>query len=164
MTYGMQHAIPAPEWKWQKDNGSLDMDALLKEFQDFWCENADIWEVQTGYTEAFPHLLLMSFLQRIINGGGTIDREYAAGRGRVDLYVEFNGFKYIIEIKMWRSNQIYDIVLKKGLTQIKRYRTLVASNAPAYLVIFDRRNSEDKAPWNERLTWQNIEDITVVGG
>jgi hypothetical protein len=33
------------------------------------------------YTEAFLHLLLMAFLQRILNGEGNIDREYAASRG-----------------------------------------------------------------------------------
>ena len=53
-----------------------------------------------SYTEAFPHLLLMAFLQRVLNGGGRIDREYAAGRGRMDLEVEYNNKIYIIEIKL----------------------------------------------------------------
>ncbi|MFZ4617708.1 MAG: ATP-binding protein, partial [Rectinemataceae bacterium] len=83
LSQGMQDAIPAPEFRWQRPDGSLDLEALLREFQDFWAQHADIWEEKSDYTEAFPHLLLMAFLQRVVNGGGRIDREYAAGRGRV---------------------------------------------------------------------------------
>jgi hypothetical protein len=93
ITTGAQDAIPAPEWQWETADGSLDMDALLKEFQQFWRENSEIWEAQRKerftYTEAFPHLLLQAFLQRVLNGGGHIAREYAAGRGRMDLAVEY---------------------------------------------------------------------------
>jgi hypothetical protein len=66
------------EWKWEKAGGTLDMDALLKEFQIFWRNNSELWEEKLNYTEAFPHLLLMAFLQRVANGEGRIEREYAA--------------------------------------------------------------------------------------
>ena len=36
---------------------------------------------------AGPQLLLQAFLQRIVNGGGRIEREYGLGRGRTDLPV-----------------------------------------------------------------------------
>jgi hypothetical protein len=98
MTFGAQAMIPEPEWQWEKLDSSLDMDALLKEFQKFWRRNSELWEQKMNYTEAFPHLLLMAFLQRVLNGGGNIDREYAAGRGRMDLAVEYNNKFYIIEI------------------------------------------------------------------
>jgi hypothetical protein len=42
----------------------------------------------------------MSFLQRVTNGGGHINREYAAGRGRMDLMVEYAGKCHIIEMKI----------------------------------------------------------------
>ena len=32
-----------------------------------------------------PHRMRMAFLQRVINGGGQIDREYGLGRGALDL-------------------------------------------------------------------------------
>jgi hypothetical protein len=44
------------------------MDNLLLEFQAFWQANSEEWEKKSKYTEAFPHLLLMAFLQRVING------------------------------------------------------------------------------------------------
>ena len=39
------------------------------------------------YREAGPQLLLQAFLQRIVNGGGRIEREYGLGRRRTDLLV-----------------------------------------------------------------------------
>ena len=87
----MQTAIPEPEFKLQTHDGTLDMDALLKEFQAFWSFHADTWEQKADYTEAFPHLLLMAFLQRVVNGCGQVEREYAAGRGRVDCAINYGG-------------------------------------------------------------------------
>ena len=157
-------STPAPSnFKWQDSNGCLDMDSLLKEFQKFWRRHADMWEEKSDYTEAFPHLLLLGFLQRIINGGGYIDREVAAGRGRMDLFVKYKEQKFIIEIKLWRSNDSYSTVLDEGKEQTSCYRSLVSPDSPAYLVIFDRRKPDDKAPWDDRLTWQETDCIIVVG-
>ncbi|MDR2232088.1 MAG: PD-(D/E)XK nuclease domain-containing protein [Tannerella sp.] len=165
LTSGQQMAIPEPEWKWEKKDGSLDMDRIMKEFQAFWKQHADLWEgvSKSGYTEAFPHLLLMAFLQRILNGGGTVDREYAAGRGRMDLHIKYNDFHYIIEIKLIHWYQTEEAVREKGLEQIRRYREKFDPDTPAYLVIFDRRNKEDRKPWNERISWEYDEDINVLG-
>jgi len=162
-TFGAQTMIPEPEWQWQKPDGSLDMDALLREFQIFWRENSEMWEEKMSYTEAFPHLLLMAFLQRVLNGGGRIEREYAAGRGRMDLFIEYNTFKYIIEIKLIYNKQSYETVKSKGLEQTAKYRSIKAPDCPAYLVIFDRRPEVKQTPWEQRLTWMIEDDITVVG-
>jgi len=163
LTYSPQLAIPEPEWQWEKPDGSLDMDALLREFQKFWRRNSEIWEEKMNYTEAFPHLLLMAFLQRVINGGGRIDREYAAGRGRMDLAVEYNSITYIIEIKLIHSHDSPSEVLEEGLEQIVMYRDKIDKAAPAYLVIFDRRPKTREKPWEEKLTREVINNITVVG-
>jgi hypothetical protein len=174
ITFATQMAIPEPEWKWQKSDGTLDMENLLREFQDFWQNNSEIWEQQADYPEAFPHLLLMAFLQRVTNGHGRIEREYAAGRGRMDLAVEFNGSWDIIEVKLLRQNKTFEMVQAEGKKQILRYRDNFApmpgkralrscdgGAADCYLVIFDRRPG--KLPWNERLKWIKDEEITVVG-
>jgi hypothetical protein len=83
--------MPLPQFQWKNPDGTLNIKALLLEFQDFWSQYADVWEEKADYTEAFPHLLLMAFLQRVVNGGGRIEREFAAGRGRVDLAVQYGG-------------------------------------------------------------------------
>jgi hypothetical protein len=162
MTFGAQVMIPEPEWQWEKPDGSLDMDALLKEFQIFWRENSEMWEEKMHYTEAFPHLLLMAFLQRVLNGGGHIEREYAAGRGRMDLLVEYNEKKYVIEIKLVYEKQSSDTVKERGLEQIVKYRDTKAPNAPAYLVIFDRRDEAKEKNWDVRLSWKNENGITII--
>jgi predicted house-cleaning noncanonical NTP pyrophosphatase (MazG superfamily) len=156
-------AIPAPEFRWEKGDGGLDMDALLKEFQKFWRENSAVWGEKSKYTEAFPHLLLQAFLQRVLNGGGRIDREYAAGRGRMDLYVDYNNSGTIIEIKLLRDKQSLANIEAKGLEQIKRYRETKAPEAPAYLLIFDRRTSAANRSWKSRLYWKKKDGITIVG-
>jgi type II secretory pathway predicted ATPase ExeA len=156
---------PPSTWKWQKEDGSLDMDSLLKEFQRFWRKNADIWEEKSDYTEAFPHLLLMAFLQRIMNGTGDIDREVAAGSGRMDLYIKHKEYRCIIEVKIRHYYESYESVLEEGLEQIKKYRDTIDKTIPAYLIIFDRRQIEKRATWDERITWKEMPDgITIVGG
>jgi hypothetical protein len=174
LTYGQQLAIPEPEWQWEKPDGSLDMEQLLREFQSFWREHSEIWESKTksAYTEAFPHLLLMAFLQRVLNGGGHIERDYAAGRGRMDLYIEYNGHQYIIEIKLLRSYHSPAIFRKKGLEQILKYRDKFTPSLlgkagegliPAYLIIFDRRPETKSKSWDERVSWEQDGDVTVLG-
>ncbi len=162
ITYGTQLAIPQPSWLWEKPDGSLDMDRLMQEFQKFWQRHSEIWEQKTLYTEAFPHLLLMAFLQRVLNGGGYLEREYAAGRGRLDLAVEYHGQWYIIEIKLVHSYDSPETVREEGLEQIRGYRDRIDPKAPAYLVIFDRRPQARQKPWSERLKWEQDKDITLV--
>ena len=108
-------------------------------------------------------MLLMAFLQRVLNGGGHIDRDYGAGRGRVDLYVEFNGFRHIIEIKMVHWYQTPEAVRKTGLKQIIKNRDRFSPDIPAYLVIFDRCPEIRQKSWDERITWERESDIIVLG-
>ncbi|MCL1943330.1 MAG: AAA-like domain-containing protein [Candidatus Azobacteroides sp.] len=163
MTFSPQLAIPFPDWPWQLPDGNLDMDKLMKEFQKFWRRNADVWEQKSDYSEAFPHLLLMAFLQRILNGGGRIEREYAAGRGRMDLAVEYNGKWFVIEIKLIHDYETPQTVEEEGLEQIKGYRDKIDAAAQSYLVIFDRRSKSLQLPWEERIYRRMVGDIIVLG-
>jgi len=164
-----QLSIPAPEFAWKNPDGTLAMDALLQEFQAFWRRHADLWEAKADYTEAFPHLLLMAFLQRVINGGGRVEREYAAGRGRMDLAIQYGGQWTIIEIKLVHPADGRPYVVTEGLKQIVRYRDQIDTAAPCYLVIFDRTPAGRATPWEERLSWELFplpdgQSVTVVGG
>jgi hypothetical protein len=123
-----------------------------------------------NYPEAFPHLLLQAFLQRVTNGEGRIEREYAAGRGRMDLAMEYRGVWNIIEIKLLRPGKNLETLMEEGKKQVLRYRESFslsplcsAGGKPAacYLVIFDRR--PEKGNWEERLFWNKGKDVTVVG-
>jgi hypothetical protein len=69
------------------EDGLLDMKKLLSAFQDFFQEHSEHWIERFDYKEAGPQLLIQAFLQRIVNGGGRIEREYGLGRMRTDLLV-----------------------------------------------------------------------------
>jgi len=171
LNIGYHDNMPSPSsWRWQTPDGRLDMEALLCEFQDFWRNNSETWEQWTQYTEAFPHLLLMAFLQRVINGGGRIEREYATGRGRMDLAVEYKGEWIIIEIKLLRARSTFERVKAEGLKQVLRYKETFVPPVGChkhitgvYLVVFDRRPESEKPPWDERITWEQDGDVTVLG-
>ena len=163
LSYGSQLAISEPIFRWQKPDGTLDMDVLLKEFQKFWRRHSEVWESKSDYTEAFPHLLLMAFLQRITNGEGHIEREYAGGRGRMDLFIDFKGTQHIIEIKLLRDYNTPREIKEEGLEQTLWYRDKFGKHVPCYLLIFDRRSEGKKLLWEERITWNVEGEVTVVG-
>ena len=165
---GYHSNLPPPsEWKWQKADGSLDMDSLLREFQNFWRNHSEVWEEKSDYTEAFPHLLLTAFFQRLLNGGGRVDREVAAGRGRMDLRIEYMGEKFIVELKLIRRRDSPERVREEGLRQIASYRDKAAPGAPSYLVIFDRRDDAKSRPWEEKIYRQEevlpAGSVTILG-
>jgi hypothetical protein len=68
------------EW-YVRSDGALDLPKLMTAWQAFWRKDGHLAAEGFGYREAGPHLMLMAFLQRIINGGGRVEREYGLGRG-----------------------------------------------------------------------------------
>ncbi len=133
------------------EDGRLDMGALLSAFVDFWKEHAEPMLAAQPYHEAAPHLAMLAFLQRIINGGGFIHREYAVGMGRMDLLVRWptpaGEQREALEIKVWRDRR--PDPLERGLDQLAGYLERLGLDT-GYLVIFDRR--ADAAPPHERTS------------
>jgi hypothetical protein len=98
----------------------------------------------------------MAFLHRVVNGGGTIEREYAIGRGRMDLCVRHGPDALAIELKVWRDHQPDPV--EEELAQLDRY--LAELGLPSgWLVIFDRRAGQ--GPIAERT---RVEDRTTPTG
>ena len=140
----------------------LDMKKLLTAFQQFFRENSDAWLERFYYKEAGPQLLLQAFLQRIVNGGGRINREYGLGRRRTDLFLEWPvdealGYlgpvqRVVIELKI--LHQGLAATQKQGLVQTADYADRCGADE-SHLMIFDRH--PDKS-WQERI-WQHDEMI-----
>ena len=88
-------------------------------------------------------------MQRIVNAGGRIEREYGLGRLRTDLLVLWphpSGVqKAVIELKLLRRS--LEQTIAEGLEQTWNYMDRCGANE-GHLVIFDRQ--EGKA-WEERL-------------
>ncbi len=134
---------------YQNPDGSLNMDALLEAFRQFFRENSAIWLDKFDYKESGPHLLMMAFLQRVINGGGKINREYALGTGRVDLLVIFREQRIVIELKIGHHPKY----VQDGLQQTAKY--MDTSNATTgHLVIFDPSNTS----WDEKM-YRRVEEV-----
>jgi hypothetical protein len=86
-TASLPHISPA----WLKPDGSLDPDRLLAAFLAFWRQHGQPLLGSVHYHEIAPHLVLMAFLHRVVNGNGALDREYAIGSRRMDLCLRYGG-------------------------------------------------------------------------
>ena len=144
-----------PEWYVQAD-GSLDVAGLLSAFQGYFREHAESWVQCYGHAEAGPQLVLHAYLQHVVNSGGRIGREYAVGRGRTDLLIEWGRSgpggpvhprKYVIECKVRRENVGWESLLGEGRQQTVEYMDRCGAEA-GHLVIFDLRAGRS---WDERL-------------
>jgi len=125
---------------WVKDDG-LNMAGLMATFQQFWRENADRAAVPFPFREAYPQLVLQSFLQRIINGGGEIVREMAFG-------VLFRGARYAVECK---KASFYEKSPEKAYDQVCGYMDRLGATE-GWLVVFDpdlTKPCEDKIGFDE---------------
>jgi type II secretory pathway predicted ATPase ExeA len=139
-------SLPKIAPTWLKPDGELDVDALLQAFLTFWKQHGDPLLGSAPYHEIAPHLVMMAFLHRVVNGGGTLEREYAIGRDRMDLCLRYGEVILGIELKVWRDRR--SDPLESGLEQIEGY--LERLNLPTgWLVIFDRRQAAK--PMAERL-------------
>ena len=140
---------------WYVDSeGGLESAKLLAAFQQFFRENSEHWLERFGYKEAGPQLLLQAFLQRVLNGGGRIAREYGLGRQRVDILILWprpQGMqRIVIECKVLRGS--LERLLETGLPQTAGYMDRCGADA-GHLVIFDR----SKKPWKEKVFRQSEE-------
>jgi len=148
LSFNLQETIPRPAWPWTTPAGRLDMPALLCAFRQWWREGADVLAGQVpNYPEAVPHLALCAFLQRVVNGGGRVHREFAAGRGAMDLLVEYGPDRFAIEVKRVRSRDRLDGVVASGVAQLGRYLDTVGLDR-GWLVVFDVRPERS---WEDRL-------------
>lgn len=132
---GARDALPQIPATWVTPDGRLDKEALLRAFLEFWRQHGEPLLATSPYHEIAPHLVLMAFLHRVVNGG-SIEREYAIGRGRMDLCVRYRGETLAIEIKVWRPGETDP--LREGLAQIDGYLAGLGLTT-GWLVIFDRR-------------------------
>ena len=145
---------------WYVDaGGGLLVDKLLTAFQAFFREHSEHWVARFDYREAGPQLLLQAFLQRVVNGGGRIEREYGLGRGRTDLLIVWpqraSGAdaagpirlverKFVIECKVLRKS--LERTIRDGLEQTAAYMDRCAAEA-GHLVVFDR----GETPWDDKI-------------
>ena len=168
LTYVMQSMTIQQEAAWYLNaEGELVMDKLLEAFQAFFREHSEHWVERFQYKEAGPQLLLQAFLQRIVNGGGRIEREYGLGRMRTDLLIIWPiadggaSQRAVIECKILRHG--LERTEQQGLEQTRAYMDRCEATE-GHLVIFDR--SPDKS-WADKVFCRQDTDggepVTIWG-
>jgi hypothetical protein len=140
------------ETKSWTDGRILHMSGLLREFQIFWRQGSDSFPFRHGdfaafkYDEAIYSFMLLAYLQKIVNSGGLVYREYAEGRGAVDIAIHYGGHEYLVEVKLKGEKTLDD-----WQRQLAGYLD-AAGQDEGWLVIFDR--DRNKA-WEEKIYWEN---------
>ena len=149
LTWIVQEELDQDMARYVDAEGRLDVEKLMAAFQTFFRENSEHWRQRFDYQEAWPQLLLQAFLQRVVNGGGRIEREFGLGRRRVDLLILWTQGgrlqRFAVECKVLRKG--LESTISEGLEQIADYMDGCAAEA-GHLVIFDR---DEKKSWNEKI-------------
>ena len=151
LTYSTQLTISQQTaWYVSPDDGRLDMEKLLAAFQQFFRQHSEHWIERFAYKEAGPQLLLQAFLQRIINSGGRVEREYGLGRMRTDLLLiwPYGGGKIqhvVLELKILRDAR--HATIREGLAQTWQYMDRCGADE-GHLLLFDR---DERTPWEEKI-------------
>ena len=150
LNYAVQETLPQRMVWYVNADGVLDVEGLIAAFQEFFREHSEHWVQRfERYHEAGPQLLLQAHLQRIVNGGGRIEREYALGRGRTDLLIVWpqggRERRFVVECKVLRKG--LERTIAEGVEQTRGYADRCAAEA-GHLVVFDR--SPDRT-WAEKI-------------
>jgi hypothetical protein len=140
------------------------MTDLLKDFQQFWRHNSQSFPLRYKnlnafkYDEATYSFILLAYLQKVINSGGQVYRQFSEGRGVVDIAAIYHGHEYLIEVKL-----IDRFSLKTGLKQISGYLD-TAKEREGWIVVFDR---DINTPWEKKIFWRTeqigLNTIHIVG-
>jgi len=160
LTFSTQVTITQETSWYLLPDGRLDMNKLLASFQEFFREHSEHWVERFKYKEAGPQLLLQAFLQRIVNKGGSVGREYGLGRMRTDLLIIWPVGTHRAERKVQSAKDLQKIVVElkvlhkslegtitEGLKQTAAYMDR-AGTEEGHLVIFDRQKDRT---WDKKI-------------
>lgn len=164
LAYVTRASLPQIAPTWLNPDGSLNPDKLLAAFLSFWRQHGQPLLGSVHYHEIAPHIVLMAFLHRVVNGGGSLEREYAIGAGRMDVCLRYGPTTLGMELKVWRAGK--PDPLKDGLAQLDEYLSGLGLDT-GWLVIFDQRNGLPDI--SERTTAETATSpagrtITVIRG
>lgn len=156
LAQGPQDSLPRIPATWLDARGELDAARLRDAFLAFWRQHGNALLRAAPYAEVAAQLVMMAFLHRVVNGRGTLDREYAIGTGRMDLCLRYGASTLGIELKVWRQGQRDPV--PAGLAQLDAYLAGLGLTH-GWLVVFDQRDG--LAPIEERTS---CEDAVTPGG
>ena len=135
----------------RRNDGSLDVTRLLTAFQQFFREHSEWWSQGFTVREAALQVLLQAFLQRVVNAGGRIVREYGLGRARTDLLIEWRlgdgTQRFVVECKVRRERDGLETVIREGAAQTAAYLDRCGAEE-GHLVVMDQ---DEGKTWEEKI-------------
>ena len=149
--YILQSSLDVQTAWYVDDDGRLNLTKLLTAFRTFFGEHSEHWLGRfSEYPEAGPQLILQSYLHRVVNGGGRIEREYGLGRGRTDLLLMWPREpgqpsdlweRFVVECKVLRDSDRKSLAwtVEKGVKQTLEYMEKCGAKE-GHLVVIDRRS------------------------
>lgn len=145
--------IEDPFSEYLTSTGEIALEALLDNFQDFIRRvGFRILQVPGTPRESVGRHLLLAYLDQFVKlVGGVMHIEVQTGRGRMDLIVNHNQRKYIVETKVWRGNNRY----QAGKRQLAAYLKL-ENVMEGYYVVFDHRREPEP-----RVETETVEGVKI---
>jgi len=134
-------------------DGRLDFGALLEDFAAFWQKYGEMLDGETDYRAA-ARVIVLARLHRIVRWGGLVDREYAAGRGRLDLlirkpYGRHQVQREAVELEVWQEAR--PDPLQDGLARLDGYLEYLMLDTGT-LIVFNQR--ADAPPLADRTSFR----------
>ena len=118
---------------------------LFQKFTQFYRENSYDMLKNNDYKESGPHFVLMAWLQRIVNGGGDVRREYAYGNSILISWCSGKNKELSSKLRLYYSAH----TLSEGIAQTAAYMDM-CQGAEGHLVIFDR---DPHKSWDEKISY-----------
>lgn len=145
---------------WLDASGRIEPARLRENFIAFWARHRDMMKDRIKYPEAVAHFGLMTYLDRVANGGGRVDREFAVGRGRLDLLLVHGDLRLPIEVKVHRDDG--GDPTAEGIDQLDRYCAGLRLDT-GWLVVFDQRSTATgKRLEHEEVVTSGGRRLTVI--
>ncbi|MBZ9625825.1 MULTISPECIES: GxxExxY protein [unclassified Clostridium] len=138
-----------------KEDNTLDMEKVLLRFQQFMKENYSSKDID--FLERQGVLLFLSFIKPIINGVGFDYKEVQISEERrLDIVIQYNKCKYVIETKIWHGERAH----KNGLNQLKNYLE-IEGLSKGYLLIFNFNENKQYTNSEYYVEDKNIFEVLV---
>ncbi|MGH7595607.1 MAG: AAA-like domain-containing protein [bacterium] len=120
----------------QDSKRRLDFRQVLDKFQAFMKAKGAMVSKHGSFREATGQLLLLSYLDLLVNGKGWTFKEPQSGEGRIDVVCCYGRQKEVVELKLWYGVRRY----AAGLAQLVKYLDREGLDH-GYLFVFDRREN-----------------------
>jgi hypothetical protein len=140
-------------------NGRIDMDYLMRDFQQYWRDNSEVWIKKAYLYESAPFFQMADFIKRIVKDGRYVNCSMGSSGTNPDFCMRDEYRKYPIRLETGYGNKC----IEEGFEQTVRLMNSFNCNE-GWMVLFDPRSNikwEDKLYMKKKIV--DGKTVTVVG-